>query len=150
MLDRHGRRADHGGPRLDIAHDAALRANPCAFANVKVPGEAGLAGDNDRVIEFGASGDSGLGDDHAPAPQLDVVPDLHQIINHAAGTDYGVRARAPVDRGVGADFDVVMDDHAADLGDAQVAVRPGGEAEPLLPDAHAGVDHDPVADQTVA
>ena len=41
---RHGRRANHGGTRLDITHDAGLRANSRAFAHVKVPGETGLAG----------------------------------------------------------------------------------------------------------
>ena len=74
--------------------------------------------------------------------------DLHQIVDLGALADDGVADRAAVDRGVGADLDVVLDDDAADLRhlrDARAA--PGTIAEAVLADARAGMDDDAVADQ---
>ena len=59
------------------------------------------------------------------------------------------RVGAAVDRRVGADLDVVLDDDAADLRHLEVPPRPDGEAEPVLADAHAGMDDDAVAEQRV-
>ena len=58
-----------------------------------------------------------------------------------------VSDRAPaVDGGVGADLHVVADDHAADLRHLQVALGAHREPEPVLADAHTGMDDDAVAD----
>ena len=73
--------------------------------------------------------------------------DLDQIIDLGALADHRVAAGAAVDRGVGADLDVVLDDDAADLRHLQVPLRPHGEAEAVLPDAHAGMEDDAVADE---
>ena len=73
----------------------------------------------------------------AAAPEHDVVGDLHQIINHRAGADHGVVTRAAVDRGVGADVDIVADDDAAELRHLDRARLVGSEAEPGLADAHS-------------
>ena len=50
---------------------------------------------------------------------------------------------------VGADLDVVADDHAPELRHLEMALRPHREAEPILPDAHAGVEDDPVTEHYV-
>ena len=71
-----------------------------------------------------------------------VVPDLNQIINFGALADHGVAQRAPVDRRIGADLDIVLNDHAADLRHFQVALPTHGEAEPVLADGDAGVESD--------
>src|SRR5262245_40521505 len=76
-----------------------------------------------------------------------VVPDLHEIIDLAAGADHRVLERAAVDAAVGADLHVVADDHPADLRHLEMALRAHGEAEPVLPDPDAGVQGDPVAAQ---
>ena len=48
---------------------------------------------------------------------------------------------------VGADLDVVLDDDAADLRHLEVPLRPHGEAEAVLPDAHARMQDHAVADK---
>ena len=48
---------------------------------------------------------------------------------------------------VGADLHVVLDDDAADLRHLEVALRPHGEAEAVLADAHARMEDDPVAEE---
>ena len=47
----------------------------------------------------------------------------------------------------GADLDVVLDDHAADLRHFEMAARPHRETESVLADPHAGMDDDAVADK---
>ena len=79
----------------------------------------------------------------------DVVPDLHEIINFRAFADDRILKGAAVDGCIGADLDVVLDDDPADLRHFQVAARAHCEAEAVLPDAHAGMDNDAVADQRV-
>ena len=61
--------------------------------------------------------------------------------------DDRVAIAAPVDRGVGADLDVVLDDDTPDLGDLHVAGRARDIAEAVLPEADPGMQHDAVADQ---
>jgi len=51
-----------------------------------------------------------------------------------------------IDSGVGTDLNVVTDEHTLNLGHYQVPRSPHGEPEPVLTDAHAGVDDDAVSD----
>src|ERR1700722_15833495 len=69
-----------------------------------------------------------------------------------AGTraDMRVVHRTAVDRGVRADFHVVLQDHAAELWNADEAFARDREAEAILADAGAGIDHDAVTHQSVA
>ena len=54
-LDPHGarRRAQHIGPRLDIAHHARLRADPRPITNMQMPGNANLAPHLHPVAQHG-------------------------------------------------------------------------------------------------
>ena len=70
-------------------------------------------------------------------PMIDVVPDLHEIINFRAFADHRILERAAVDAAVGADLHVVLDDHPADLRHLEVAPGAHGEAEAVLADPHA-------------
>ena len=108
-----------------------------------------LAADDDEIPELGRAGDADLGDDDAMAPDDDVVPDLHEIINFGALADDRVLKGAAIDGRIGADLDVVLDDDAADLRHLEVAAAAHGEAEAVLADAHARMDDDAVADQGV-
>ena len=74
-------------------------------------------------------------DDDAMAADDDVVADLHEVVDLGALADHRVAAGAPVDGGVGADLDVVLDDDAADLRHLEMALAPHGEAEAVLADA---------------
>ena len=61
--------------------------------------------------------------DHAAAADADIVGDLHEIVDLGAFADDRVGHRAAIDRGVGADLDIVLDDDAADLRNALRAAR---------------------------
>ncbi len=53
-------------------------------------------------------------------PECDVMGDLDEVIDLGAASDDGGAEGAAVDGDVGADFDVVVDDDLADLGDFAV------------------------------
>src|SRR6185295_13874672 len=56
---------------------------------------------------------------------------------------------APVDGGIGADFDPILNDDSADLRHFYMALLAHGEAEAVLADGRAGMDSDMVTDQGV-
>src|SRR5690606_20798544 len=61
--------------------------------------------------------------------------------------DHRIAAGAAVDRGVGADLDVVLNDDAPDLRHLEMALSAHGEAEAVLADFGARVQDDAVADE---
>mgnify|MGYP001552958627 CR=1 FL=1 len=73
-------------------------------------GKPALAADHDKIAEFGAARNAHLTGENAAAAENDVVPDLNQIINHRAGADHRIVARAAIDRRIGADIDIVAYD----------------------------------------
>src|SRR5262249_57884409 len=97
-----------------------------------------------------AAGNSHLRYQHAAATDLHVVPDLYQIINHRAGADHGVPRGAPVDRRIGTDLDIVLDDDAAELRHLDEPPGIKREAEAVLTDADARIKPDPGADEGMA
>ena len=78
-----------------------------------------------------------------------VVSDLDQIVDFGAFADDRVARGAPIDRRIGADFDVVLNDGPPRLRDFLVTLRRRQIAEAVLADACAGMDDHPVADQSV-
>src|SRR3954453_4609368 len=137
-------------PRRDIAHHPGFGCDASTIANGQMAGEAGLAARHDKIAEPGTARDADLTSQHAAAADYDIVCDLHQIIDHRSRADYSVMAGASVDCCIGADIDIVPDNDAPELRDLDRAVAIGREAKSGLTDAHAGVQHDPGADQTVA
>src|SRR3954471_2308409 len=75
---------------------------------------------------------------------------LHLIVEPGAGSDLRIAQCAAVDRGIGADLDIVAQNHTAKLGGGQEAVWADAEAEPLLADAGARVDIHPGTEHGVA
>src|SRR5690606_41929118 len=69
--------------------------------------------------EPGRTGDADLRNHDAAAPQPDVVPDLHQIINHAAGSDHGIGRASTIYGRISADLAIVADQHPPELRNLQ-------------------------------
>src|SRR5271154_1648509 len=99
LLERHGRHTGNRHTGRHVAHHTALRGDPSPAANDEMPAQADLTAYHDMIAELGAAGDAYLRDQDAATSNLDVVPDLHEIINHGAGADDRVRSGAAVDRG---------------------------------------------------
>jgi hypothetical protein len=61
-----------------------------------------------------------------------IVPDLDKIIDLCTFTDNRVTERPTVDRGTGSDFNVILNNHPANLRDLKVTARPGGKPKSRL------------------
>src|ERR1700761_6089338 len=114
-----------------------------------MPGHGSLAADLDKILEDCRAGYTDLRYNHTAASNSNVVADLHEIINSGSGTDNGVARRSPVDRAVGPDLHVVLDDDTTKLRNAEKARLGRGEAEALLANPGAWIDIDPGAEQGV-
>ena len=83
----------------------------------------------------------------ALAPTVDAVRNLHEVVDLRPALDPGLANRRPIDRRVGANLDVVFDDHGGDLRDLLVrpvvAVR---KAEAVAAHDRAVLDDAPRAD----
>src|SRR5262245_9584356 len=118
-----------------------------AHTDLDVAYNARLPAHDHEILELRGPCDADLARKHTMPSDHDVVPDLHEIINFRALADHRVLEGAAVDAAVGTDLDVVLNDHAADLRHLEMPLGAHGEAETSLPDAHAGMQDHPVADQ---
>ncbi len=94
---------------------------------------ADLAAQHDEIAEPRRTGNTDLTDDDTMAADLHVVGDLHEIVDLRALTDHRVEHMAAVDRGIGADLHIVLDDDAADLRNLGMLLPAELEPEPVLP-----------------
>src|ERR1043165_3512405 len=78
-----------------------------------------------------------------------IVAYLHEVVDLGTLPDDRIPDRPPIDRRSGADFDVILDDYASDLGHLQVPFPAHHEAEAVLSDAAARMNDDAIADQTM-
>src|SRR5262245_43449364 len=128
-------------------HHTRSGAEHRACSDGQMVGHASLATHDDTVLDRAAARDADLGGQEAVTPDRHVVSDLDKIVDLGSLPDYGVPDGAAVDRGIGADLDVVLDDHTPDLRDLVGSARPAHKPEAVLSDGAAGVDDDAVADQ---
>src|SRR5258708_13353444 len=151
LLDLHGGDPADRHAGRHIPHRPALGGDAGGGADGEMIGDADLATHHDAVADHRAAGDADLAADDAAAAEAHVVADMDEIIEHRAGTDHRIAGGAAVDRAIGAQLDVVLDDDAPELQHAQEPFGAGHEAEARPADADPGCDlappaHDPLAD----
>ena len=137
---RDSRTTDQFVARLGVSHDMAARGKLCSSRYSEVSTDTRLSGRYDEFLKVSAASDTHLGDNDTPLLQVDVVPDLHQIINLAAIAYDRVGTRSPVDTRIGANFHIVADNDPAELRDIKMAFRRHVESKSPLADPHAGVE----------
>src|SRR5665213_3080472 len=134
-----------GNVGVDVAGGGKLRA----LADRHVIAHPDAATQRHEISKRRTSGDSGLRHNDAMPANANIVADLDQIVDLGALADHGIADGATVDRGAGADLDVVLDDDAPELRHLKVAAQTQHEAEAVLTDLAARMNDDPVADQRV-
>ena len=149
LLDRHRWRATQGQSRRHVRHDTALRRDLDAITNIEVTGQADLPAHGHEITYRRAARNAGHGGDHTTTPQFHVVPDLHQIINPASGTDHGIAHGASVNGRIGADIAIIADQDTPYLGYFYMPARVYRKAETILADPPARVQCHPVANLTM-
>src|SRR5262245_58906384 len=106
------------------------------------------AADGDVPPDVRAARDANAAGDGAVRADAHVVADLNLVVELDALLDHGVVERTAVDRGVGADLDVVADAHRADLRDLHPAAFVARDAEAVGADDGPGVNHHAFAQGT--
>src|SRR3546814_13188334 len=99
------------------------------------------------IADPGGAGDPDARDNAAMAADAHVVADLDLVIDLGAFAYHRVIHGAAIDGRIGADLDIVLDDHPADLDDFQHARGTRRIAEAILPDPRAVMDDHIIADQ---
>src|ERR1700722_15136410 len=90
----HGGATRYGLSRGNVAHDAAFPGNPRMRANAEMVAHRGLTADHHAVTDRRAAGDANLACQRAAGADMNIVGDLHQIIDRGAGADDGVAKSA--------------------------------------------------------
>src|SRR5262245_36240670 len=106
------------------------------------------AADGDVPPDIRAAPAADAAGDGAVRADAHVVADLNLVVELDALLDHGVVERAAVDRGIGADLDVVADAHRADLRNLHPAAFLAGDAEAVGADDDPGVHHHAFAQGT--
>src|SRR2546425_6465980 len=143
---RARRRAEHLLARRDVAGEAGLRGDDGAVTDREMVGDAHLSGEHDTPADPARPGDPYLGDDDRVLADLDVVTDLHEVVDLGPPADDRLPQGGTVDGRVGADLDVVLDQHGADLRDLPVRLAVESVAEAVGADHRARGDHDALAE----
>src|SRR5690348_166878 len=137
-LQEDGRARARAGAHAGAGADAAVIAEPY------------LSRQDHAVFQHHAAGKSGLARDHAVAPDAAIVRDHDQVIELGALADHRVGQRAAIDGGAGADLDIVLDDHPAELRQLEIVRSGGSKAETRLADGGTRQNDHTIADIGVA
>ncbi len=86
-------------------------------------GHSGLTAKHGKVTDNGTARQADLSCKDGMAPDFRVMGDLHLVINHGAITDHGIAKGTAVDRGIGANPDIITDDNPPDMRKADGSIR---------------------------
>src|SRR4051812_30694763 len=109
-------------------------------------GETALAGDGDVIAKLSRAGDADLRHEEAMLPDFHVVPNLDQIIDLGPLAYHGFTERGAINRGPGADLDVVSDPHNANLRDLVMFAAVSRKTVTVRTNHDAGMNDAAVAD----
>src|SRR6202043_1161651 len=149
FLPRLCRIADDARLGGNIRYDSGAASKHGTVADREMVADAHLPAHHDVIPDIDAAGYAGLRDDHAVPPDAAVVSDLHQVVDLGALADDGIPGRAAIDRRIGADLHVVLDDDATGLRYFLVAFRARQIAEAVLADTGARMDDHAIAEHGV-
>src|SRR2546427_4864622 len=133
-------------PRRHVAMDAGLRSDARAVAHRQMTRGPDLPAEHHARAERRAARETDLGGDQAVGADAAAVAHHHEVVDLGPMADDRRTECRAIHGRVGADLDVVLDDHAAHLWDLPVSIRERQEPEPIAADHRAGVERDPVSD----
>src|SRR5262245_26658406 len=102
---------------LEIRRHTGLRRDQRAVADAHMVRHPDLPRQHDTAPDARAARDADLSHQDRMLTHFDVVSDLDEIVDLGAAPDDRLAERRAIDGAVGADFHVVLDDHATGLGD---------------------------------
>src|SRR5689334_2513415 len=108
---------------MQTFRNASLRADHRAVVDLDVANDSRLTSNHHPSADAHTASDSDLRDDDRMFPNNYIVRDLDQVVDLHAFLDPGASEARPVDGGVRADLDVVVDLHDPDLRHFLVSTR---------------------------
>ena len=98
----------------DIMHNAGLRGDGHAIADLQVACQSDLACQNDIISQFCAARNAGLRHNQTMLPNADVVRDLNQVVYLGSFPNYCWAERSTIDCHVGPNLNIFANNHVAD------------------------------------
>src|SRR3990172_5534441 len=135
------------GARRDVADHTGLSDEDRVVTHLQVIHHAHLATHHHSFANGGAAGDSTLSCHRGILTDLDVVPDMNEIVDPHSSPYQGAAEVSPVDGGVSADLDVVFDHHDSNVPELDETLVSPGEAKTVGADDRPGVDGHSGAEQ---
>ena len=141
---------DRGGAHvmlsaLETIQHRGLGSDHDFWSDCDVPDDPNLATERRILADLCAATNTILGDDNTVFANDDVVADLHEVVDLSAFADHGVALRAPVNRAVCPNLDIVRDHHAADLRDFSVMILVENVAVAVGANHGAGMNADTIS-----
>src|SRR6516164_9078067 len=122
---RLSRKSRPAPPRRNMRHHAGARTEHGTFTDRHMIGNTDLPAQHGVIPYRYTARYADLRDDHAMPADVDVVSDLNEIVDLGAFPDDRVAGCTAVDRRVGADLDVILDNRSACLRNFLMAVARG-------------------------
>src|SRR5579872_378297 len=117
--------------RRQRTDDFGARPDDAVVADLDVADDAYLSCDDDVVTDTRAACDAGLRADRAVTTDLNVVRDLHEVIDLRAGADARGAGDRAIDRGARADLDAIAEHDVAQLRDLYLLAADAREPETI-------------------
>src|SRR6186997_354147 len=150
LLHRLCRRSAPSRAGRHIAVNYADARNLCTFADRDVSVKANARAQNNKILKRRTTRNSGLSNDNAMSADAHIVAYLNQVVDLGALADDRVTDGATVHRCSGSDFNVILNDNAANLRHFEMSVAAHHKAKSILPYIASRMHNDPVANQSVA
>src|SRR5271169_462746 len=110
-----------------------------------MPGDRNRAANHAALADARAARDAGAAGNHGVRPDAHVMTDLNLIVELDPGLDDRVFDGTAIDGGVGADLDVIADEHAAELGHFEPSCAIARKAKAIGANDRARMDDDTLA-----
>jgi hypothetical protein len=136
--------------RGNIPHHSGLCPDPRAVPDPEMSIEGGLASHLDEILQGGRTGNTGLSYDDATSAEDNIVSDLNQVIEARTGANHSVLRRTSIDGCIGANFDIVPENDAAELRRGLKSRFGWCKSKSFLPDSCARIDVDARSQYRVA
>jgi len=135
-----GRDTDDPASVRHIAHDTGFGRDDSLVPDFEVVGDAGLRSDHDIVTQLRAACKTDLPHNDAMTSNRDVVRNVDEIVDLCPLADDGGAQCAAINRGIGADLNVIADDDVAKLKDFPVEAFVKDITEAIRADDRARVN----------
>src|SRR5918994_7304631 len=111
--------------------------------------ETYLAANHAVVLNDYAARDSCLRSNYHSFTDVDVMPDLHKVVDLCSSSDARATKRGPIDAGVRSQLYVIFDQDCADLRKLVVAHVIPYVTKAVGSDANSGMQHNPIPERYV-